>query len=88
MTATNNLLGVMWIANVIGAATGAGAKIFYLIDYTSKINPLQEITNLRSPDYLEGSIELRDVIFHYPSRPDVTVSCQNLLVSKVIAQPI
>lgn len=73
MTASNSLSGIMWIANVIGDATGAGAKIFHLIDYKSKINPLQE-TDLRTPNYIEGSIELTDVIFHYPSRPDVTVS--------------
>lgn len=74
MTASTSLTGVMWLGNVIGEATGAGAKIFHLIDYISKINPLQEITNLCTPNYIEGSIELKNVGFHYPSRPDVTVS--------------
>lgn len=74
MTASGSLTSVLWLGNVIGEAAGAGAKVFHLIDYISKINPLQEKTNLVTPNFIQGSIELKDVVFHYPSRPDVTVS--------------
>lgn len=60
------------IMEVFGTATGAGAKIFYLIDNVPSINPL--LNKGKVPDTIEGNIQLKDVKFHYPSRPDVPVS--------------
>lgn len=60
------------IMEVFGVATGAGAKIFQLIDNVPTINPL--LNKGITPERVEGNIELKDVFFHYPSRPDVPVS--------------
>lgn len=59
------------IMEVFGTATGAGAKIFHLIDNIPTINPL--VSRGVTPNSVEGNVELRDVYFHYPSRPDVPV---------------
>ncbi|XP_046965723.1 ATP-dependent translocase ABCB1 [Vanessa cardui] len=59
------------LMEVFGVARGAGAQIFNLLDNIPYINPLlnQGVT----PSTIEGNIELKNVIFHYPSRPDVPV---------------
>ncbi|CAH2048677.1 unnamed protein product, partial [Iphiclides podalirius] len=59
------------LMEVFGIARGAGAQIFNLIDQVPTINPLMNRGVV--PDSIEGNIELKDVYFHYPSRPDVPV---------------
>ncbi|XP_047533221.1 ATP-dependent translocase ABCB1-like [Vanessa atalanta] len=59
------------LMEVFGVARGAGAQIFNLIDNIPYINPLQN--QGVTPSSIEGNIELKNVIFHYPSRPDVPV---------------
>lgn len=60
------------LMEVFGIARGAGAQIFNLIDQAPTINPL--LNRGVIPHTIEGNIELKDVYFHYPSRPDVPVS--------------
>lgn len=60
------------LMEVFGVARGAGAHIFNLIDNVPTINPF--LNNGLQPKSIEGNIELKDVVFHYPSRPDVPVS--------------
>lgn len=60
------------LMEVFGVAKGAGAHIFYLLDNIPKINPL--LNKGEVPNSIEGNIELKNVIFHYPSRSDVPVS--------------
>ncbi|ORX77993.1 P-loop containing nucleoside triphosphate hydrolase protein [Basidiobolus meristosporus CBS 931.73] len=52
-------------------ASGAGEKIFRTIDRVSPIDPLSE-EGLK-PDACEGRLELRNVKFIYPSRPNAVV---------------
>ncbi|KAI8436924.1 hypothetical protein MSG28_010350 [Choristoneura fumiferana] len=56
---------------VFGVAKGAGAQIFHVIDNVPTINPL--LNRGVTPTSAEGNIELKNIIFHYPSRPDVPV---------------
>jgi ATP-binding cassette subfamily B protein len=57
-------------------ATGAGQRVFDLLDRTSKI-PSREGDTL---DEIKGHIQLKDVTFSYPTRPDITV-LQNVSLS-------
>ncbi|TNE45026.1 MAG: ATP-binding cassette domain-containing protein [Deltaproteobacteria bacterium] len=50
-------------------ATGAAERVFDLLERTSEIPTGEGET----PKSIEGKIELRQVGFHYPTRPDVTV---------------
>ncbi|XP_072949349.1 ATP-dependent translocase ABCB1 [Epargyreus clarus] len=59
------------LMEVFGGASGAGAQIFYLIDNVPTINPLLNLGT--APKSIDGNIELKNVFFHYPSRPDVPV---------------
>ncbi|XP_061383690.1 ATP-dependent translocase ABCB1-like [Danaus plexippus] len=59
------------LMDVFGVARGAGAQIFHLIDNVPLINPL--LNRGIVPNSIEGKIELKNVVFHYPSRPDVPV---------------
>jgi ATP-binding cassette, subfamily B (MDR/TAP), member 1 len=59
------------LMEVFGVARGAGAQIFNLIDNVPSINPLLNEGN--TPTTISGNIELKDVVFHYPSRSDVPV---------------
>eukprot|EP01133_Synstelium_polycarpum_P000374 gene374-436_t len=73
--------GVIIGATAIGQASpslssfangrGAAYKIFQVIDRVSKANPFS--SRGKRPDTLSGSIEFRNVSFHYPSRPDVPI---------------
>lgn len=60
------------LMEVFGVARGAGAQIFNLIDNVPYINPL--LNRGFTPSKIEGNIEFKNVVFHYPSRPDVPVS--------------
>lgn len=60
------------LMEVFGSARGAGAQIFNMIDNVPTINPLQNTGTV--PKDIEGNIELKNVVFHYPSRSDVPVS--------------
>ncbi|XP_045448213.1 ATP-dependent translocase ABCB1 [Melitaea cinxia] len=59
------------LMEVFGVARGAGAQIFSLIDNVPTINPL--LNKGVVPPSIEGNIELKNVVFHYPSRPDVPI---------------
>ncbi|XP_053599617.1 ATP-dependent translocase ABCB1-like isoform X2 [Plodia interpunctella] len=69
------------LMEVFGVAKGAGAQIFNLIDNVPTINPL--LNNGIVPKSIDGNIELKNVVFRYPSRPDVPVlKGVNLSVSR------
>ncbi|XP_053600258.1 ATP-dependent translocase ABCB1-like isoform X2 [Plodia interpunctella] len=59
------------LMEVFGVAKGAGAQIFNLIDNVPTINPL--LNKGIVPKSIAGNIELKDVVFRYPSRPDIKV---------------
>lgn len=50
-------------------ASGAAERIFDLLDR----EPSMPATGGATPDHVEGRVELREVVFHYPSRPDARV---------------
>lgn len=52
-------------------ANAATASIFAIIDQESKIDPSDE--SGMTMDNVKGDIELRNVCFRYPSRPDVQI---------------
>lgn len=52
------------------AATAAG-ELFELIDRQSRINPFDDSGD--KPTTTTGSLELRDIVFSYPSCPDTRV---------------
>lgn len=60
------------LMEVFGVAKGAGAQIFFLLDNVPKINPL--LREGKVPNTMEGNIDLKNVVFQYPSRSDVPVS--------------
>jgi ATP-binding cassette subfamily B (MDR/TAP) protein 1 len=68
---------ILQIFNITKAATAA-VELFDTIDRTSKIDPMS--TSGLQPDQCTGNIELRDVSFTYPSRPDSKV-LDNISVS-------
>lgn len=72
MTALGNLGMVGTLVRSFGLARGAGAQIFNLLDTVPTINPLLERGFV--PNMAEGSIELKNVVFQYPSRSNVPVS--------------
>lgn len=61
---------IMQIFNITKAATAA-AELFETIDRNSSIDPMA--TSGLQPDDCVGNIELQDVAFSYPSRPDSQV---------------
>ncbi|PON39304.1 ABC transporter [Trema orientale] len=52
-------------------ANSAAASVFAIIDRNSKIDPSDE--SGMTPDNVVGEIELHNVSFRYPSRPDVQI---------------
>jgi ATP-binding cassette subfamily B (MDR/TAP) protein 1 len=52
-------------------ATAAAAQLFALIDRKSKINPFN--TSGKRPAESIGNLELHNVTFAYPTRPEVAV---------------
>ncbi|CAH0585608.1 unnamed protein product [Chrysodeixis includens] len=71
MTALGNLGMVGSLVRSFGLARGAGAQIFNLMDTVPVINPLLERGFV--PKIAEGTIELKNVVFQYPSRGNVPV---------------
>lgn len=56
---------------VISKASSAAEELFQVIDRESKIDPLAEMG--KTPVRCTGTIEIRDVHFTYPERPDTKV---------------
>lgn len=52
-------------------ATAAAARLFALIDRKSTINPFD--TGGKRPVESIGNLELKNITFAYPARPEVTV---------------
>ncbi|XP_022813968.1 multidrug resistance protein 1B-like [Spodoptera litura] len=71
MTALGNFGMVGSLVRSFGLARGAGAQIFNLLQNVPTINPL--LDRGFKPHTAEGTIELKNVVFQYPSRPDVPV---------------
>ncbi|XP_052741210.1 multidrug resistance protein homolog 49-like isoform X2 [Bicyclus anynana] len=70
MMASMNFEMTSPLMETFGTATGAGAQIFRLIDNVPKINNSDAGVHM---DSMYGNISLNNVVFHYPSRPDVPV---------------
>ncbi|RKK96006.1 Multidrug resistance protein 2 [Fusarium oxysporum] len=56
---------------MFGRAAAAATELFRLIDRQSAIDPFDD--SGERPDSLVGDVELQDVSFRYPTRPDVAV---------------
>ncbi|KAK5970419.1 ABC transporter transmembrane region, partial [Trichostrongylus colubriformis] len=56
---------------VLGAAQGAAASIFEVLDREPEIDSASR--NGRRDMRIKGNIEVKNVVFNYPSRPDVQV---------------
>lgn len=54
-----------------GRAATAAAELFTLIDRKSAIDPFGE--HGEKPRHVSGNIEIQDVTFAYPNRPEATV---------------
>ncbi|XP_049836463.1 multidrug resistance protein homolog 49-like [Schistocerca gregaria] len=54
-----------------GVACGSAAVVFSVIEREPQIDSLSE--SGKRPDQVVGDIQLTDVYFHYPSRPDVKI---------------
>jgi ATP-binding cassette subfamily B (MDR/TAP) protein 1 len=52
-------------------ASSSAEELFRTIDRQSEIDPLSEAG--QSPSTCEGVIEIRDIAFAYPARPDIPV---------------
>ncbi|KAI8878309.1 P-loop containing nucleoside triphosphate hydrolase protein [Backusella circina FSU 941] len=57
--------------SAVSSAAGAAYKIFETIDRVPEIN--KQATGGIVPTQLEGRIEFKNVKFHYPTRPDITI---------------
>lgn len=60
------------LVEVFGTAIGAAAKVFNVIETRSKINALSSAVG-EVPAKCEGTVQLSNVHFNYPSRRDVNV---------------
>ncbi|KJH44478.1 ABC transporter, ATP-binding protein [Dictyocaulus viviparus] len=63
---------------VLGAAQGAAASIYEILDREPEIDSTSKTG--RRGMAIEGNVELKNVVFNYPSRPDVQV-LKNLSLS-------
>jgi len=84
LTAFNSFIITIGFALGQGAAAigkmvegmGASGRVFYLLDRTPNI-PKPSSENMKDntikPESMEGNIELQNVMFHYPSRPNQIV---------------
>ena len=59
-------------------ARSAASMIFHVID---RVPPIDSSSNEgKEPTLIQGDIEFRNVIFNYPSRKSVKVSCKTVFV--------
>ncbi|KAJ2634644.1 hypothetical protein GGF40_004076 [Coemansia sp. RSA 1286] len=58
--------------SAVSSARGAAVKVYQVIDRESPIDPV-DTEKGRSADGIQGDIELSNVDFRYPTRPDVQV---------------
>lgn len=57
--------------HAFASAIAAGNKVFAVIDRESPIDPQSDESRIL--DHIEGEIGLQDVVFAYPSRPEITI---------------
>ncbi|CEI98787.1 hypothetical protein RMCBS344292_12887 [Rhizopus microsporus] len=57
--------------SAVSGACGAAFKIFEIIDRVPEIDP--DSNQGLVPDHVEGALEFKNVMFKYPTRPDVTI---------------
>lgn len=58
---------------IFSSARGAAKNVFAIIDNKSNINPMDTHGKVLNLSGLNGDIEYKDIVFKYPSRPDVPV---------------
>ena len=68
-----------------GNGLAAAAKIFKIIDHKPKIDSSSD--KGEKPDKINGRLELRNVSFTYPARPEVQVKSKSF-VCHIIFDPI
>ena len=59
--------------STVASSLGAAKNIFTVIDRKSAIDPSSATGKTIASSELVGTIEFKNVSFHYPSRPDITV---------------
>lgn len=74
----NILMGTIALGNAmpnieqIAQAQSAAKAVYKIIDLKSEID--SSSTQGKKPEHVDGDIVLKDVHFHYPSRPDIKVA--------------
>lgn len=58
---------------VFASACGSAKNVFAVIDRQSQLDPMNVIGKVLDAATIKGNIEFRDIVFNYPSRPDVKV---------------
>ncbi|KAK6009324.1 ABC transporter, ATP-binding protein [Ostertagia ostertagi] len=66
---------------VLGAAQGAAASIFEVLDREPEIDSTS--SKGRRDMRIKGNIEVKNVIFNYPSRPDIQITIDGVPISEI-----
>lgn len=69
---------------IFSSARGSAKTIFAVIDRQSKLDPLRGTGKSLDKSKINGNIELKDISFNYPSRPDIQVIMQAEALIKFI----
>lgn len=68
---------------IFASARGSAKNVFAVIDRQSEIDPMNDGGKLLDPTEIKGNIEFKDILFNYPSRPDVKVRLK--IISKSLS---